>query len=283
MSPPTLLALLAAAGTATLCYLGARTLREGWADYRSTFQNRAERNLSQLFLFIDPQRLFRLHATALLGLLLMVMTLGGGWLLAVLLTVAAGLSPPLVFTLMRRRRRRQVVAQLPDALMGVATSMRAGLSLNQALETVLAYEPAPLSQELALMLRELRVGLAFAEAADNLHRRIPEVEVQLVTAAMKVSREVGGNLAETLERIADTLRKRLQMEGKIRSLTAQGKLQGLVMTALPIFLVLALTQLEPEAMAFLLHSLHGWATLAAIAVMEIVGYHFIRKIVNIDV
>ena len=203
--------------------------------------------------------------------------------LALLAMAGMGLSPPLVYRWLKRQRRRQAVAQLPDALLGLSTNMRAGLSLSQALETVSAYAPAPLSQELTLMLRELRIGLPFSEAVDHLHDRIPEVEVQLVTAAMKVSREVGGNLAEALERIGDTLRKRLQMEGKIASLTAQGKLQGLVMTGLPIFLVLALMQLEPDAMRYLFHSFHGWMTILVVIALELVGYHFIHKIVNIDV
>ena len=133
------------------------------------------------------------------------------------------------------------------------------------------------------MLRELRIGVGFNETMDNLSRRLPETEVHLVTSAMKVSREIGGGLAETLERIADTLRKRLQMEGKIRSLTAQGKMQGWVMVLLPVFLIVALSQMQPAAMHYMFHAWYGWATIAGIVVVEAIGYHFIRKIVNIDV
>ncbi len=283
MSSAQLLSMLGAVGLALLLYAGTRTLNEGWAAYRQAFETQAAKNLPQIFLFIDPPLLFRLHAVLLAMIFLVILLAGGGLFLAMMAVVAAGVSPPGIYHWLQRKRRRQAVEQLPDALLGLATNMRAGLSLTQALETVTAYAPPPLSQELSLVLRELRVGLAFSDAVDHLHDRIPEVEVQLVTAAMKVSREVGGNLAEALERIGDTLRKRLQMEGKIRSLTAQGKLQGLVMTGLPIFLVLALMQLEPEAMRYLFHSLHGWMTLLVIALMELVGYHFIRKIVNIDV
>lgn len=277
--PILMLAVLAA----VLFFYAGRMTLDGWTEYRTSFQNSAERNLTQLFLFIDPRRLFLVNTVLLLFIFLLILVLGGGPMLALLGAVAIGASPPIVYWVLRRRRRDQLVAQLPDALLGVATSMRSGLSLNQALETVVVHEKPPLSQELGLVLRELRVGVPFAQAADNLHRRVPEVEVQLVTAAMKVSREVGGNLSETLERISDTLRKRLQMEGKIRSLTAQGKLQGLVMTGLPVFLIVALMQLEPRAMAYLFHAWYGWATIAVIVVMEVIGYHFIYKIVNIDV
>jgi len=79
------------------------------------------------------------------------------------------------------------------------------------------------------------------------------------------------------------LRRKQQMEGKIDALTAQGRMQGLIMTLLPVFLLLALTKLEPEAMAPMFNTLAGWATLAVIAVMEVIGYVAIQKIVTIDV
>ena len=98
-----------------------------------------------------------------------------------------------------------------------------------------------------------------------------------------LSREVGANLAETLESLAKTIRAKLQMEGKIRSLTAQGKMQGIVMAGLPVFLIMILNFMEPEAMAPLFHAWYGWITMAVIVVMIAIGYHFISKITNIDV
>lgn len=280
---PLQLALFVALLAAVLSFLAGRMLVAAWADYKLAFQNTAEHNLAQLFLFIDPRRLFYANTVLLLLVFFVVLGLGGGPMLAVLSAAVIGASPPLIYWFLHWRRRQHLVAQLPDALLGIATSMRSGLSVNQAIENAVVYEPAPLSQELSLVLRELRVGMEFSQAVDNLYRRVPEVEVQLVSAAMKISREVGGNLSEALERISDTLRKRLQMEGKIRSLTAQGKLQGIVMTALPLFLVFALTQLEPRAMWYLFNAWYGWAVIAVIVTLEVIGYHFIRRIVSIDV
>lgn len=282
MKPDMLALMIAALAAATSFQLG-RTCLLTWRRYRREFQDSADRNLSEMFLFVDPGQLFIAHLMLLSLVFSAILLVGGGAFLATITALGLGASPPLIYWYLRRRRLRQAVNQLPDALLSVATSLRSGLSLNQALETMIEYEQAPLSQELSLMLRELRLGMAYGEALDNLYLRLPEVEVQLVTAAMKVSREIGGNLAEALERIADTLRKRLQMEGKIRSLTAQGKLQGLVMTALPVFLVIALAQMEPRAMSYLFSAWYGWAVIAAILTLEVIGYHFIYKIVNIDV
>ncbi|HET7314081.1 type II secretion system F family protein [Salinisphaera sp.] len=283
MSMVTVLGLMAAVLGGAGAFFVGRTLVGASARYRETFQDTATQNLEEMFLFIQPQKLFAMNVVVLALIFCSVLVVSGSVWLAVLLSALVAGSPPLIYWFLRRQRRRRAVAQLPDALLAIATNMKAGLSVNQALETTVSFEHPPLGQELALTLRELRVGVPFGEALDNLYDRLPEVEVQLVVCAMKVSREIGGNLAETLERIADTLRKRLQMEGKIRSLTAQGKLQGLVMVSLPIFLVLALSQMEPAAMYYLLHAWYGWATIAVIIVMELIGYHFIHKIVSIDV
>ena len=283
MNMPVLIALMAALLAAGGAFYIGRTLITSSVRYQQTFQDSAYRNLEEMFLFISPQKLFLMNVVLLAFVAFTVLLLGGSPVLAVLIAAAIGASPPLIYWFLRNRRRRRAVAQMPDALLAIATNMRAGLGLNQALETTVAYERPPLSQELSLVLRELRIGVAFNETLDNFYARLPAVEVQLMVCAMKVSREIGGSLSETLERIADTLRKRLQMEGKIRSLTAQGKLQGIVMVMLPVFLVVALSQMQPAAMWYLFHAWYGWATIAAILIMESIGYHFIYKIVNIDV
>lgn len=283
MTMSALLSVLIALLVASAAYFVGRTLLISAHRYQQTFEDAADRNLADMFLFIEPQKLFWANLVFLVLVFLVVLLLFGSLVPAAVVAAAVGASPPLVYRVAHKRRRQRAVEQLPDALIAIANNLSAGLSLNQSLETAIAFEHPPLSQELALVLRELRVGLSFAEAMDNLYQRLPEVEVQLVTSAMTVSRDVGGNLSETLARISDTLRKRLQMEGKIRSLTAQGKLQGLVMTGLPIFLILALMQMEPEAMQYLFGAWYGWATLAVIVVLEAIGYHFIYKIVNIDV
>jgi len=123
----------------------------------------------------------------------------------------------------------------------------------------------------------------FDTAMKHMEERLPMQDFILVVAALRISREIGGNLAEILETLAETLRRKQQMEGKINSLTAQGKMQGLIITLLPIFLLVILAKMEPDSMAPMFNTLAGWATLAVIAVMEVIGYFAIQKIVTIDV
>jgi tight adherence protein B len=151
------------------------------------------------------------------------------------------------------------------------------------MESMAKESKPPLSQEFSLMLAEQRLGVEFDTALSNMEKRMPVPDFVLLVAAMRITREVGGNFAEILESLAITLRRKHDMEGKIKALTAQGRMQGIVMAALPLFLMAILTFMEPEAMNPLYNTLMGWATLFVVFVMITIGYMGIRKIVNIDV
>ena len=111
--------------------------------------------------------------------------------------------------------------------------------------------------------------------------KLPEIE--LVVTAMTIAREAGGNLAETLDRLAGTLRAKATMEGKIRALTSQGKLQGLIVGSLPLFLMLVLSHMQHDAMMPFFNTWIGWGVLGVIGILETIGFLIIRKIVSIDV
>ncbi|WP_429838026.1 type II secretion system F family protein [Burkholderia gladioli] len=205
-------------------------------------------------------------------------------LLAVVALVGALMAPRRVLAMMRKRRIALLERQLPDVLLmtaGGGAACRREVAV--AMESVVSEAPAPISGELELLMRELRLGIDLDIAMQNIERRIPVPDFLMVTAAVTISREVGGNLAEALESVARTLGAKLQMEGKIRALTSQGRMQGIVMTLLPLGLMVVLNFMEPEAMAPLFHERIGWLTLAVIAVMEFLGYKAISKITNIDV
>ena len=162
-------------------------------------------------------------------------------------------------------------------------AMRAGASLNIALEGLVKEQPAPLSQEFELFMREQRIGVDFEKSLANMEKRLPIQDFAMLTSALRINREIGGNLAEILESLAETLRRKQMMEGKIDSLTAQGKLQGIVMTGLPILLGVLLYFLEKESMEKLWTTTIGWVVLGIIIIMEAMGYVMIRKITSIDV
>ncbi len=152
-----------------------------------------------------------------------------------------------------------------------------------ALDAVVKDQPAPISQEFMLFTREQRIGVEFDKSLRNMERRIPNQDFIMFTSALKISREVGGDLGSVINTLAETLRRKSTMEGKIESLTSQGKMQGIVMTLLPIMIGAVLFFIEPVAMQKLFTTNIGWFVVAAVVVMEALGYFFISKVTNINV
>ncbi|MGB1882608.1 MAG: type II secretion system F family protein [Gammaproteobacteria bacterium] len=251
--------------------------------YRQDFTTSASTNMADMFMFVDPNQLFKMNLIALVVLPLLVWLLIGDVVATLGVFVLLLTLPAFVYRRMRRKRLSRIEEQLPDALTMVSGSLRAGASLNIALDNLVAEQPAPLSQEFEILTQEQRLGVDFEISLTNMEKRIPMQDFRMLTTALRINREVGGNLAETIESLADTLRRKSTMEGKIESLTAQGRLQGIVMTGLPILLGMLLNFLEPEAMSKLWTTGVGWMVLAVIIGMEAAGYVIIRKITSIDV
>ncbi|HZO23501.1 MAG TPA: type II secretion system F family protein [Steroidobacteraceae bacterium] len=254
-----------------------------YAGYRQRFTEAARSRLEEAFVFVDPGKLFGLTMLCTAVIPLLLWFLNGGLVLPVLAAVVINVAPRFYLRWKNQRRRLQIVTQLPDVLRMLGSSLRAGTSLQIALDIAIRETPAPLSQELGVVVREQRLGLALEDALDSMAARLKLEEVELVVAAMTIAREVGGNLAETLDQLATTLRAKATMEGKIRSLTSQGKLQGWIVGSLPLFLMLVLSYMQHDAMKPLFHTLIGWLVLVLIGILEMVGFAMIRKIVTIDV
>jgi len=251
--------------------------------YKANFTERAKFQAQEFFLFIDPRKLFMANLASMVLVSMLVWMATGSAVLAIPVFFMMALAPRFLYAWMRAKRMQKFEEQLPDALMMLSGGMRAGVGLSAAMAQLVAEAPAPLGQEFSLLLREQRLGVTLEQSLNNLSRRVPTQTTTLVVSAMRIATETGGGLAETLERTAATIRARLQMEGKIAALTAQGKLQAWVVGLLPVALALVLNKMEPEAMSFLWHSRLGWATLAVLAVFEFLGVYVIRKIIAIDV
>ena len=256
--------------------------RKFYGEYEEVFKDTATTNMEDMFLFFDPQRLFMFNVIALIIIPTIIFILFGS-ISALVVFFILLVGPFQIYKGMRKRRLKAFERQLPEALTMVSGSLAAGASLNMAMEALIKDQPAPLSQEFMLFIREQRIGVEFEHSLREMERRLPIPDFIMFTAALRISREIGGNLGETLDTLAETLRRKATMEGKIESLTAQGRMQGYVMTALPIFLGIILYFLEPEAMGMLFTTPAGWGTVTLIFVMEVIGYVFIKKVTNINV
>ncbi|APR37977.1 type II secretion system F family protein [Paraburkholderia sp. SOS3] len=271
------------AGTLASIWLLARAGSTALAQRTQSVARDVEQSLADAFVFVNRQRVVGWTLLAMLLLPCLAFVLSGSAIVALAMLPAALTVPRRYLKWMRNRRFATLERQLPDALLMLAGALRAGASFPIALESTVAETSAPISQELELLMREIRLGIDLDIAMRNIEARIPVPDFLMVTAAVTITREVGGNLAEALESVARTLQQKLQMEGKIRALTSQGRMQGIVMTCLPLFLMAVLRFMEPVAMAPLFSEPIGWGTLAVIAVMEFLGYQAISRITRIDV
>ena len=239
--------------------------------------------LGSMFIFMNARQLVIINILTAIFLPVIVLVLSGNPIFAGIAFLVGLVLPRKIVNYIRKRRLSTIESQLPDALLMLSGSIRAGASLQLGLEAVAHDSQPPLAQEFDLLMRELRVGVDFAVALKNFEGRAPLPDVMLMTSAMSLSRDVGANLSETLTSVANTLKSKQQLEGRIRSLTSQGKMQGVVMAGLPILLIVVLRFMEPEAMEPMFTRWYGWVVVGVIATMTMLGYHFIRKITTIDV
>ena len=287
--PPTLFALCAA----LMGYVLIRTLREVEESYASEYTTDTARQFEDLFLFISPKQILvisRMLAIMVFFLLFFItgnmrstMGLVSGAVVGGLGALGALFLPRGLLRVLRAQRLERFNQQLVNALTGMSNALKAGFSIQQAFESVVKEGDAPIAQEFAMFLQQLRVGMTFEDALADMDKRIGSEDLTLMIQSIEIARQTGGNLTEVFDRIAATIRERQRVEGKIKSLTAQGKIQGNVVGAMPLVLGLALYMLDPQMMLTFVQSYIGIFILLLVLVLEILGALVIRKIVAIDV
>ena len=199
------IALLVFSCVAAFSALSANSLHEGLQFYQSQFTENADIELSDLFIFTDTRKLFWLNVALLVIFPLLVHLLFALWLVTLLVFVVLLFVPGLLWQLFRNRRLEKFETQLPDAFMMLSSSLQAGASLNMALEDLVKQSPAPLNQEFGLLVKRIRLGVSLEDALLELEQRLSVPSFVMASSAIRISREVGGNLVETINNMANTL------------------------------------------------------------------------------
>ncbi|MCA9666256.1 MAG: type II secretion system F family protein [Myxococcales bacterium] len=257
-------------------------ISHGIHRYEKHYVERGASDLTEMFYFIDGRQLLLMAGAS--GLILGLMSYAlFNWFVGAAMALIGIFTPHFGIRVLRQRRIRKFERQLVDALNQMSAAFRAGLTLNQAAESVASEMPAPLSQEFGLFIKEAKLGVPQEEALQNMAERVGSEDLQLVVTATNISKQLGGNMAEMFDIISTTIRERFRLEGRIRALTAQGKLQGWIVGLMPLALGLILNYMRPDLMQPMLHSKFGYALIATILVMEVIGMVMIRRIVAIDV
>lgn len=206
-----------------------------------------------------------------------------GLVAGVVLGIVGWKIPKPVINIMYRRRIDKFNLQMVDGLGLMSNAMKSGLSVVQALGIVVEQMPNPMSQEFNLVLSENKVGVSVEEAFENLAKRVVCEDVEMFVTAVNILKETGGNLAETFDTIVYVIRERLKVENKIKSLTAQGYYQGMMLLAMPPMLGIYFTFSEPGFMDPMFNNPIGWAIMAAVLLLEVVAYFVIQKVITVDV
>ncbi|MFA5190753.1 MAG: type II secretion system F family protein [Verrucomicrobiia bacterium] len=199
----------------------------------------------------------------------------------VLVAVAAFWLPVLYVGRRKAKRQSDFDMQLPDALQLIVNSLRAGFSFNKAMEVAAQATTPPISSDFAGVQREVSLGMAIEDALQAMARRAQSPEFDIVVSAYLIQREVGGNLAVIMEKVAETVRQRLRMRGELRVLTAQGRISGYVVGLLPIAVFGIVIVAAPDYLDPLIKTTMGRSCLIFAVFWQAVGVFMIRGITNI--
>ncbi len=189
-----------------------------------------------------------------------------------------------IYVLIRIDRRESAFTnQLGDCLTMVANAMRAGFSFLQAMDLISKEMEPPISDEFKHVMRDINLGASLERALEDMDRRVNSPDYSLVVTAVLIQQQVGGDLAHILDTISETIQDRIRMRQEVKTLTAQGRMSGWVLVALPVLTGLLVSSISPGYMEPLLNEKIGQIAICAAIVMDIIGYLVIRKIVDIDV
>jgi tight adherence protein B len=234
---------------------------------------------------LRPGEWWVLRAVAIVvGIAVGMLMASGSPLIGLLIGGILGVAvPPLVLRFLAARRASRFERLLPQSLMLVSTSLRSGFGLPQALDSIAKDSAEPIAKEFSRALAETRIGTDIADALERLAIRMDSKSMAMAVMAIRIQRDVGGNLAETLETTAKTLRERESLYRQVRAFSAEGRLSAYILIALPIGLFLYMRAVNYEDISLLWTTGIGLAMLIAGIVLLIAGVFWMRKVVRIEV
>lgn len=261
----------------------------GWLHKKSLGQ-RAEIiiTLRSMFVEVNEDRITAMMLLSSFGLgslafLALWPNYAAGLVLGAVITVLGWSVPKLIVQNMYERRCSRVVDQMVDGLTIMANGVKAGKSVQQAMERITESMRGPLAKEFEIILSEIRLGSSVEEALTKFGERVPRPDVQMFVTSINVLRETGGNLSETFETIVTVIRERQKVEKKIEAMTAQGLMQGIIITLVPFMLLAVFAFVDPNYIAPMFSTVVGIMCLAIVVALQIIGGFMIRKIVTIKV
>jgi tight adherence protein B len=264
-----------------------RSAMDGIEDVvgRRSFSASIRTDLARADLKLRVAEFMMLTMLSVVFFFLLARLLFGSPLLGLLFGVIGFFVPRIYVNMRKGRRINAFNDQLGDTITLLANSLRSGYTIVQSMNTVAEQLPDPIAAEFRRVTQEITLGLHYEEALNNMLRRVPSDDLDLMITAVNIQGKVGGNLAEILDTIGHTIRERVRIKGEIRVLTAQGMITGYVITGLPLALmgILYLVNREYVQRLWTTPGPCGWALLIAGGILIVSGFLIIQKIVRIEV
>jgi tight adherence protein B len=256
--------------------LVARWVREQIARYDRVLRH-------QLLLDIDPRLAFGAVVGLVVVLGLCTAAVLGNWLWFIVGGAVGAFLPTMIVRHLETKRKQRLERQLVDGVMALASGVRAGLNLIQAMELLVTNAIGPIKQEFAQLLREYQMGLELNQAMRNASNRIGLSNYRLLFTAIEMHRLRGGDTGESLDRIAESIREIQRLEGKLDALTAQGRTQARMMAAMPLLIMGIFYMIDPEGVGMLFTEPMGRLVLLIAAALILCGFLWIRRIMAVDI
>lgn len=212
----------------------------------------------------------------------LVFLLSKDYFVTILVLILVWNAPRFIIEKMKKGRVREFDSQLNEGITIISNSLKAGYSFLQAIAVVSEQTRDPFAKEFKKLLKEMSLGISEEEALRNLLNRIESEDLRLIVNAILIQKDIGGNLSEILDNISDTIRERQKIKNELKTLTAQGKLSGIVVALIPIFLGMTIYLFNKEYMMLLFKTPIGLVMVSVAVVSEVLGLFMIRKIINID-
>lgn len=261
----------------------AKAAAQGVLERNSGLNDRLTRRLGAAGSEFKPSEWLLVHVGVVFASLLLGLVLGTGSIVVGLLFLLLGLvAPPLYLTFKASRRRKAFDNSLPEVLQLLAGALSAGLSLNQAVDTVVNEGPEPIASEFKRVLVEARIGVPVEDAFEGVAARFQSKDFAWAVMAIRIQRQVGGNLAELLKTVAGTMRERQFLRRHVSALSAEGRLSAYILCALPILFFLYLFFTNREFLDPLLHDPRGWFISGFGAVWMAIGAFTMFRMVKVE-
>lgn len=197
--------------------------------------------------------------------------------------IISSIVPVRIVNYLEVRHKNKFISQLSDVMSSMSAMLKSGTHLNKVLQIVADQHPAPASNEFKVVLSEYKLGVSLEDALNHMAKKIGRQELELTVSAIIIAHSVGGNLSETLDVLSKTLREKMSIEGKIEALTSMGRMQGRVVSLIPLLVFVSLYYQDPQIISQFLNEPYAWFLMFIILSIMVLAMIMIKRISTIHI